>query len=414
MRQGRFSEAEAAYIRVLEAAPHHIEALNVLALAALNRGHLREALELLQRAEQSDPQDAVTRHHQGRALDAAGNHADALLAHEKAVRLRPDFFVARLYWADALQRNRQLDRAVIQYVRALADAQSSGRWVDPESTAPALRPMIEQAVLTVRKHRTLALAHLIDPLVVRFGADALTRVTRALRIYFKEETAFSTDPRQCPTFLFVPDLPAVPYFDRSLFPWQDAFEARTPSIMAELLEMLPDPTGSEKVFGSDALEQANLRGVGNAPSWTGYYFYRHGERREENCAACPDTARALQLLPLPRVRGHGPEVLFSVFTAGTHLLPHRGVTNTRVVGHLPLLIPPGCALNVGGELHTWVEGRTIVFDDTYEHEAWNRSVNTRVVLIFDLWNPYLTEIEQIAFSELTAAIGDFRETVEEA
>ena len=150
------------------------------------------------------------------------------------------------------------------------------------------------------------------------------------------------------------------------------------------------------------------------PSWTGYYFYRHGERREDNSTACPKTAAALLPLPLSRVRGHGPEVLYSVFTPGTHLLPHRGVTNTRVVGHLPLIIPEDCALKVGGEVHAWVEGRTVVFDDTYEHEAWNRSDSTRVVLIFDLWNPYLTEIERLAFADLIAAIGDFRETVEKA
>jgi aspartate beta-hydroxylase len=90
------------------------------------------------------------------------------------------------------------------------------------------------------------------------------------------------------------------------------------------------------------------------------------------------------------------------------------VTNTRLVGHLPLIIPEDCALNVGGELHPWVEGRAVVFDDTYEHEAWNRSTSTRVVLIFDIWNPYLTEIERLALADIIADIGDFRETVEKA
>ena len=59
-------------------------------------------------------------------------------------------------------------------------------------------------------------------------------------------------------------------------------------------------------------------------------------------------------------------------------------------------MPENCALNVGGELHEWQEGRVVVFDDTYEHEAWNRSERTRVILIFDMWNPYLTEPERAA------------------
>ena len=123
---------------------------------------------------------------------------------------------------------------------------------------------------------------------------------------------------------------------------------------------------------------------------------------------------AIDRLPLTHVREHGPEVLYSVFTPGTHLLPHRGVTNTRLVGHLPLIIPEKCALNVGGELHEWREGRVVVFDDTYEHEAWNRSDRTRVVMIFDVWNPHLTPVEREAVADLVAAIGDFRKAVDAA
>ena len=414
LRQGRISEAESAFARVLETVPDHVEALNVLAMSAMRRGQPRRALELLQRAVQSDSQDALSRHHLGRALDAAGDAAAALAAHESAVRLRPDFSVGRLYWAEALERAQHLDQAVIQYVRALEDAQKAGRWLSPDTTPPVLRPLIEHAVVMVRQHRNLAFSRLFEPLVHRFGGDSLTRIAQTLRIYFKQETAVSSDPRQCPTFLFMPGLPATPYFDRALFPWIEDFEHETANIQTELRTVMPRPEGSERVFTSEALEKENLRGSGAPPSWTGYYFYRHGERRDDNCTACPATARALDPLPLSRVRGHGPEVLFSVFTPGTHLLPHRGVTNTRVVGHLPLIIPEDCALSVGGELHAWAEGRTVVFDDTYEHEAWNRSSSTRVVLIFDLWNPYLTDIERLAFADLIAAIGDFRETVERA
>ena len=112
------------------------------------------------------------------------------------------------------------------------------------------------------------------------------------------------------------------------------------------------------------------------------------------------------------IREHGPEVLYSVFTPGTHLLPHRGVTNTRLVSHLPLLVPEDCAINVGGELHHWQEGRVVVFDDTFEHEAWNRSKKTRVVMIYDIWNPYLDDAERAAITDLVADIGDFRQSVE--
>ena len=89
-------------------------------------------------------------------------------------------------------------------------------------------------------------------------------------------------------------------------------------------------------------------------------------------------------------------------------------TNTRLVAHLPLIVPSDCALVVGGEKHEWREGQVVVFDDTYEHEAWNRSSQVRVVMIFDIWNPYLTEAEQAALGDLIPAIGEFRQTVEAA
>jgi aspartate beta-hydroxylase len=253
---------------------------------------------------------------------------------------------------------------------------------------------------------------LLAPLREKYGASELTRVERALRIYLHEEVPQYLDERQRPTFLYFPELPPFPYFDRKLFPWIPQFEAETAAIREELMNLLPAVAKSERVFGSAELERQNLRGI--EPSWNGYYFYRHGVRREDNCASCPRTAAALDSVPLSRVREHGPEVLFSVFTAGTHLLPHRGVTNTRIVAHLPLIVPTDCALNVAGQAHEWQEGEIVVFDDTYEHEAWNRSQNIRVVLIFDLWNPFLTEVERLAVAELIASMGDYRVAMESA
>jgi aspartate beta-hydroxylase len=100
-------------------------------------------------------------------------------------------------------------------------------------------------------------------------------------------------------------------------------------------------------------------------------------------------------------------VCFSVLTPGTHILPHRGVTNTRLVTHLPLIVPGNCAIKVGGEERVWHEGECFTFDDTFEHEAWNRGDSTRVVMLLDIWNPHLTEIEREAVTALVEGIGDF-------
>lgn len=413
LREGRVAEAERACEAVLDRSPDDVEALNVVALAAVRDGLPVRAVALLERATRADPASPVSFHHLGRAHEHLGNLPAALAAIAEALRLKPDFYLSRLHYASVLEKSGEAARSGMQFARALYDAQTRGHWVDAATTPPGLRPLVEHAVQTVRSLRRGLLFGITGSLAERFGRESMTRVEKCLRVYLGEEPASFPDPRQQPSFLYFPDLPASPYFDRSLFPWAGEFEAQTAAIREELLRLLPSPEGSERVFTADDVERKSLRGNEPAPTWTGYYFYRHGQRRDDNCGSCPATARALDQLPLSRVRGHGPEILFSVFKPGLHLLPHRGVTNTRVVGHLPLVIPGDCALNVGGELHHWQEGRVVVFDDTYEHEAWNRSPETRVVLIFDLWNPHLTEVEQAAVASIVEAIGDFREGVEQ-
>jgi aspartyl/asparaginyl beta-hydroxylase (cupin superfamily) len=104
----------------------------------------------------------------------------------------------------------------------------------------------------------------------------------------------------------------------------------------------------------------------------------------------------LEKIPLARIPGRSPNVFFSLLRPHTRIPPHTGVTNTRAIVHLPLIVPPGCGFRVGGETREWVEGRPFAFDDTIEHEAWNNSDQLRAVLILDVWNPHLSPAEQAA------------------
>jgi aspartate beta-hydroxylase len=414
LSEGRVAEAERACEQILEHSPDAVEALNVCAMASMRDGKRFRALAMLERAADADPDNSITHHNLGRAREAVGNHDGAIEALARAVQLRPVYHVARIRLAVLLDDRGDKDRAVLHYARALADAQGQGRWLDAAGTPASLKAFVERAVTAVRTYRRAALDALLDSLAAEYGREAIARVEQGVRIYLKQQQPVYPDPRQTPTFFYVPGMPATPYFDRSHFPWINELESQTSAIRAELLQVLRSDVGRERVFTTDELEQQNLRGEHAPVSWNGYYFFRHGARRDDNCARCPHTAAAIDRLPLSIVEGHGPEVLFSVFTPGTHLLPHQGVTNTRVVGHLPLVIPPDCALRVGGELHEWQEGRVVVFDDTYEHEAWNRSDSTRVVLIFDLWSPYLTEVEREAVRRIVADISAFRGAAEGA
>jgi len=324
-----------------------------------------------------------------------------------AVPTKPDEPLARLNRAYALERMEQHGDALLAYYRAITDAQKQGRWLNKATTPPAILDRVTHAMRYVKAGRRRAFEMVLAPVIERHGRAALRRFEECLALHIGERRAEPSDSQQKPSFLFFPGLPTAPYFERQAFPWIEALEQQTDAIREELLVVLPQSERSERVFENDAAEQLGLGSDQGAPTWNGFYFYRHGQRRHENHALCPRTSAVLDSLPLVQIHDHAPEVMFSVLTPGTHILPHRGVTNTRVVCHLPLIVPEGCTLVVGGENHDWQEGRAVVFDDTFEHEAWNRGSRTRVVLIIDVWNPHLALPEREAVAALVEATGDF-------
>ena len=414
LSEGRLEDSVKAYRAVLARAPAQVEALNAVGLWLLRSGNRAEAQRHFDQALSAEPDSALTLNNVAQAHHGAGDLGAAVAAYRRALAVKPDLYVARLALARLLEEQGNPPQALPQYFRAVTDAQAEGRWRSRESTPPALQPLVEHAMRQIDSGRRALLDAVIAPLHQRFGRDELRRVDECVEAFLGLRRMQPTDARQKPRFLWFPGLPAAPFLDTARVPELRELEAAAGTIRAELLQVLDggQPARREAVFGDPELAKANLAGSRGEPAWNGYYFYRHGEKREDNHRACPRTAAALEALPLCRVRAHGPEVLFSVLSPGTHLLPHTGVTNTRVVGHLALIIPEDCALRVAGEEYRWSEGRAVLFDDTYLHEAWNRSAQRRVVLIFDLWHPELRPAERLATQALVEAIGDFRSAAE--
>ena len=104
----------------------------------------------------------------------------------------------------------------------------------------------------------------------------------------------------------------------------------------------------------------------------------------------------------PQVPGASPVAMFSLLAPRTRIPAHTGVANTRLVCHLPLIVPPDCGFRVGATTREWRVGEAFVFDDSIEHEAWNDSDELRVVLIIDVWPPALGDAERQA---VAAVIG---------
>lgn len=402
--------AEQAFARLLDDNPDDLEALQFLGGRHLARGDVGKAINCLLAAHRAHPQEAAVLHQLGAARMVAGDHAGAVDNLRHALALAPRMFVARLRLGVALEHLGQPHDALVAYFAAINTAQAQGRWMSDATTAVGIREAVQHAMRSVDAGRHALFDGMLEPLRERYGRSELRRVEQCLAIYLHEQPANLPDPRQQPKFLYFPGIPSQPYYPRERFPEFEALEAGAAAIRGELRAVLEQSRELESFLQTDTQEQLGtmLRGSGaQQAAWDAYFFYRHGDRYDAHCEACPQTTALIERMPLSRIREHGPETLFSVLRPGTHILPHRGVTNTRLVTHLPLIVPKDCALNVGGEIHAWQEGRCVTFDDTFEHEAWNRSGETRVVLIMDCWNPDLSEAEREAVAALVAGIGDF-------
>lgn len=405
----RYAQAATLFERALAEQPASIEARVGRARCAMLAGQPALAAGHLQAAAAADPGNAAVARSLGVALLAQDSLDAAAGEFERARALQPGDPLARLHLGQVRERQGRSRAAAQSYYRALVAAQARGQWLDRASTPPHLQRAVLQAMDLVDRERRSALDGVLAPLRERHGREALARVAHCLEVHLKAVAAKPLDEQQRPRFLFVPGLPSTRYFERALFPWIASLEAATEAVREEARAILDAEGALQPFLKFDSEEQVGqYLGRGDAPpAWDAYFFWRDGVRDGAHHAQCPRTSALLESLPLVRIREHAPEICFSVLAPGTLILPHTGVSNLRVVVHLPLIVPADCAIEVGGQVHAWREGEVVVFDDTFVHQAWNRGPSRRVILLMDTWNPHLDAVEREALAELVGAIGDF-------
>jgi aspartyl/asparaginyl beta-hydroxylase (cupin superfamily) len=209
--------------------------------------------------------------------------------------------------------------------------------------------------------------------------------------------------------LSIPRLPAIPFYDRSMFPWAGELESKTDLIREELKAAL-EKEGKEftpyiAYRPGDPVNQ--WKELNHSTRWSHYSLWRNGQPDEAHLAQCPETRRALEAVDMATIGGLCPNAMFSALAPHTEIPPHHGETNARLVVHLPLIVPEKCTYRVGFEHRTWKVGEILVFDDTIEHTARNDSDELRVVLIFDIWNPLIPSEAREAVRRLAAAARTF-------
>ena len=367
------------------------------ALRAGSFGDARQRLEALLAEAPGDPTLSMAH---ATACTNLADYEAALRSVDHVLDHLPQNFAALLLKGDILRNLGDERRAASFYLAAVHAA-------PPEpQRSPLVRTEVDRAQRLYRESMDRYAAHLESSLGDRdfLRGQQNRRYREALDILFNRRRIYF----QQPEFFYFPGLPQIQFYEREDFDWVPALEAQTGSFIPEAEAILADKSAFQPyLHAQGGTPRLNQTALYDNVSWSACYLIREGRVIPENAARCPRIMEALKAVPLCDVDGKMPSVLFSLLRPKTRIEPHHGLFNTRLICHLPLIVPDGCRLRVGNETRTWKTGEMLIFDDSIEHEAVNDSDELRVILLFDIWRPEFTERDRDFVRAIFSAISTY-------
>lgn len=399
---GRQDEARRLLAQAQALAPEHPRVLCEAGFGHLQAGDAQAARQCFEGALRQDDKDPALWLNLAttfRKLDLPAEESKAL---ERVLAAEPRHLLALLQKAALLERSGKRRAAAQVYANALVTIPRGAK------LPGTLRPVIERAQEAVRQNTT-ALSTFLDErlraLREQHAGESQERFEHCLDTYLGRRRIYVPEPN----FLYFPKLPALEFYARGDFPWLDRIEAGTAEIRSEFERVFTEDAGRLEPYIAypEGVPLDQWAELNHSRRWSVFYLWRDGKPLKEHLDRCPKTAALLSEAPLADVPGHAPTAFFSILDAKSHIPPHTGVTNTRLIVHLPLVIPGRCRFRVGSQTREWQPGKAWVFDDTIEHEAWNDSDLPRAILIFDVWNNYLNSTERELVRTAVGGIGDY-------
>lgn len=351
------------------------------------------AADLLRSCAAEMPAVAMLWEMLARAEEALGNRAASSGALDQRLALNKRDIGALLLKARLLDQDGDSRAASSFFQAALNQESLSG------GCPQALRPLLEHGQQYIAQSSTRFAEHLLD----KIGPPPTSRIAMALDLLTGRKEIFL----QQPTTFYFPGLAQRQFFDPAEFPWLKPMLALLPAMRDELAAVEAGDFPFDPYVTRHPDRPAPNNALLDDPSWGVFWFWQGGEMVAANAARCPATIKALAHAPMPRMPGRSPVAHWSRLLPGTHITPHHGMLNTRLICHIPIRTAPGCTLRVGNEVREWNDGVPLIFDDSIEHEARNGGDRSRTVLLFEIWRPEITAEERAALAEIFAAIGDF-------
>ncbi len=398
------AEAEKLIELALARAPREPLVLNSAGGYHHRNGNAAAARELFERAVAIDGKAKVLWVNLAAACRSLGDGQAELAALDKALAIDPRYVLALLQKGDLLERLGRHKPAALAFAAAV-DSASSGSPV-PQNALSALTRAQEKVRANSRALEEFLEAEVAP--VRRLHAPADQHRFDACRdVLLGKRRVYVNDPKQ----IHLPYLPALEFFPRELFPWLGELEAATEAIATEALGALTGAAGDFRPYvdfpaGTPVDQWESLN---HSMDWSVYSLWDDGVPVSQHQQACPRTTEVLARLPMCDIPDWAPNAYFSVLKPKTRLPAHTGTTNIRSIVHLPLIVPDGCRFRVGSDTRTVERGHAWVFDDSINHEAWNDSDQTRIILIFDVWNALLTAAERDLLRAMTTGLTKYYE-----
>ena len=386
---GRTEESDRLLASVAHQAPNHPIVLNELGVRMQARGAPQQALAMFERATKTDPKHPALWANLASSLKALGRRSEELDALGKALELEPRHLSALLQKGAYYEETGDKRAAARIYQNMLACLPASGE------VPPTIKGAVSHARQLVEADLT-ELSATLEPSLAqireRHGGQRQRRVDLCLETLMGKRQPYYSQP----TWMYMPELPAIEFFERSYFPWLEELEAATEAIRKELLQVLVADRDGLQPYIDFPLDMPldQFRELNRSRRWSAYFLWNQSQPVTSHMARCPTTVRLLESIPRCHIEARAPTAFFSILDANTRIPAHVGVTNTRCTVHVPLVVPPNCGFRVGSTTREWVPGEAWVFDDTINHEAWNLSDTPRAILIFDIWNPLLSAAER--------------------
>ncbi|MBI3675420.1 MAG: aspartyl/asparaginyl beta-hydroxylase domain-containing protein [Proteobacteria bacterium] len=384
----------------MQPTPENAQALARAGQDALRRGDASGARELFSRAVAGGRADSNAWFGLAMACRALNDDSGKVAALDRALEIDPRNMRALMLKADHFANSGD-NRAAASFYRMVLRVAPP-----PAQLPPDLAQDVRRAQAMSDQYAGEYASFLREHLSKK-GFDekhSSSRFTQSLDLMLGKKRLYLQEPR----VYYFPELPQIQFYDRKTFPWLDAVEAATADIRVELLEVLKIGNAfSPYVESNSARPMLDDHGMAGNPNWGAFYLHKDGMIVTENAARCPNTLAALKDAPLANIKHRTPSIMFSMLRPGARIPSHNGFINARLICHLPLIVPGKCGFRVGNDVREWEEGKAWVFDDTVQHEAWNDSDKIRVILLFDIWRPELSEEERSLVSAMFEVIDSY-------